>query len=163
MKRKVVIVSSSVEIAGALFQFFKLFDFEDVIPAEEASLVDIIRDRRKEDCLVAVASNQPSEWLRWFYQIRCVAKFRGPCALITAKTKEELEPAKYHQLLFKHLMVPHQDCFQYLRLFDLLKWMLIKAEKRDLKYRISYTRLRRMQKKIKGLYLPSKHGWGTHK
>lgn len=158
MKQKVVIVSTSGEIAGALLQFFKLFEFEaEIIQVEEASFVDIIRDKKKEDCLIAMTSNQPSEWLTWLYQIRCVAKFRGLCALISAKKMEELEPAKY-QLLFNNFIAKHQICFSYLRLFDLLRWMLVNDKNRAQKPTLSYIRLRRMQRKIKGLYLPTKHG-----
>ncbi|MBL7204168.1 MAG: hypothetical protein ISS63_07545 [Desulfobacteraceae bacterium] len=162
MKHKVVIVCASREVAGALNQFFQLFDFEtEITPVKESSLLSNIRGNRKDYCIVAMASNQPSEWLRWLYQIRCVAKFRGLCALISVKKKEELEPAK-HQLLFKNFMAKHQSFFSYLRLFDLLKWLLVNDENRALKPTLSYIRLRRMQRKIKGLYLPTKHGWGSY-
>ncbi len=163
MTKKIVIFSRFGEISAALAQFFNLFELETKIvqKAEEISIVEVIRGRGKTGYFVVIALDKPYEWLKWIYQIRCVAKFRGPCVFISKEEMEELEPARYQQL-FKGFMMMHQGYFSYFRLFDPLKQILVNDETTALRPSISYFRFRRMQRKIKGLYLPTKHGWGTY-
>ncbi len=154
-----VIVSSSNEINGALSKFFTLFREQmkepEIVKLDESFITEI-KKQKSEDCFMVLASDQPDEQLQWLYKIRCIAKFRGPCAVIIGKDDGGPEVDRF-QRVFETFMEKHQSRFDVTELFKFIGWIYYKKNHSFTVSRASFARFRRMQRKIRGLYLPIKH------
>lgn len=158
-KTHVFILSSSSIIAESLAKSLSTRDqsFEPIILikadeiATHSSVVDTLRDKQHKDCLFILASDNSSNWLRWLYDIRCKKKFRGPCYFLFAE--EHLEPAakQLKKLLFADYIKSYQDMFHYTELFHLI------SKAGTVKFGLTFTRLRRIQRSVRRLYLATAH------
>jgi len=116
----------------------------------KTSIPDTLRKNTEGNCFVILVYDHSLQWLEWLYEIRCKARFRGPCYLLGTDYPVKSQLPVFRGL-FETVFKPYHAIFSYKDLHKLLERGGV------LPPLLPYRRFRWIQRKIRALYLSISH------
>ena len=156
-RRKVFILSKPGLISSVVDRLFKpLSQFYEPVILEpnpdtgQLSILELFGNPRGNHCIVIIVYDYSPHWLEWLFEIRCKARFRGPCHLLGKSFPGKARSLKF-QVLFPEFLKQYQDTFYYRDLYKML------SGDKPLPPLMPYQRFRRLQRKVRAFFLAITH------
>ena len=150
-KQEVFILSNSKLMVHSLEKYISVSPVVKINSIGGKTAITVaLRNRARNDCFVVLVYDQSLQWLEWLYEIRCKARFRGPCYLLGTNYPVKSQLPVFRGL-FETVFKPYQAIFYYKDLHNLLE------RGSSLPPRLPYRRFRWIQRKIRALYLSISH------